>query len=163
MHTFAYAYLNKNIFELKTVYPCVFLLIFFGFLFVSCQSTSPPNGSDDGILLVENAMQNKGIGPITELTLSKTDTALARHGKSLFKAQCVNCHKIDERYIGPALKGVALRRSPEWIMNMMLNPIVMTQKDSIGIKLLSIYSTQMLVQNLTKEDARSILEYLRTE
>jgi len=148
---------------LKTVYPCVFILIFFGFFVVSCQNSSPQNGSVDGVLLVENAMQNKGIGPITELTLSKIDTSLARFGKSLFKAQCVNCHKIDERYIGPALKGIAQRRSPEWIMNMMLNPIVMTQKDSIAIKLLSIYSTQMLVQNLTKEDARSILEYLRTE
>jgi len=162
LYTFAYAYL-KNFFELKTVYPCVFILIFFGFFFVSCQNSSPQNGSVDGVLLVENAMQNKGIGPITELTLSKIDTSLARFGKSLFKAQCVNCHKIDERYIGPALKGIAQRRSPEWIMNMMLNPIVMTQKDRIAIKLLSIYSTQMLVQNLTKEDARSILEYLRTE
>ena len=46
-------------------------------------------------------------------------------------------------------------------MNMMLNPMEMTQKDSLAKELLAIYYSQMLDNNLTEEEARSVLEFLR--
>ncbi|MGV6845770.1 MAG: c-type cytochrome, partial [Lutibacter sp.] len=70
-----------------------------------------------------NPMDDKGVGPITEkVTLGEIDPALAEKGHQIFKAKCTACHKIGKRYIGPALKGVTQRQSPEWIMNMILNP-----------------------------------------
>tara|TARA_B100000035_G_C20971556_1_gene541284 strand:+ start:773 stop:994 length:222 start_codon:yes stop_codon:yes gene_type:complete len=69
---------------------------------------------------------------------------------------------IKEDYIGPAMSGILERRSPEWIMNMILNPIQMLEEDSIAIKLLERYNFEyMYNQNLLEEEAREILEYFR--
>jgi len=67
---------------------------------------------------VIDPMQDKGIGPITSVTLNDIDSALVNKGKEIFKAKCTACHKIGKRFVGPALKGVTKIQSPEWIMNM---------------------------------------------
>ncbi|MEO0169795.1 MAG: cytochrome c, partial [candidate division WOR-3 bacterium] len=81
--------------------------------------------------------------------------------EEIFKTKCSACHKLDERYVGPALKGVTKRRTPEWIMNMILNPEEMTKNDPIAKKLLEEYLTQMTFQNVSEDEARAILEYFR--
>ena len=109
-------------------------------------------------------MANKGIGPISSVTLADIDTDLAATGEAEFKVKCTACHKISKRHIGPALKGVTERRSPEWIMNMILNPEEMVQKDPIAKQLLIDYNgAPMANQNLTEDEARAILEYFRTK
>ncbi len=110
-----------------------------------------------------DAMSNKGIGPIKSLELGELDTALAGQGKQLFKAKCSACHKISKRFVGPGLKGITKRRSPEWIMNMILNPEEMVQKDPIAMELLAEYNAPMANQSLTEDEARAILEYFRTK
>jgi len=110
-------------------------------------------------------LSNKGIGPIKSLTLNtEIDTDMAAKGKSLFAAKvCNSCHMVEKRLIGPALKDVTKRRSPEWIMNMILNPTEMIKKDPIAKALLVEYNNAvMLDQKLSEEDARTLLEYLRT-
>ena len=68
-------------------------------------------------------LANKGVGPITNVSLDKSiDLELANAGKVIFELKCMACHKVEENFIGPALKGVMKRRSPEWVMNMILNP-----------------------------------------
>ena len=69
---------------------------------------------------------------------------------------------MEERYIGPALQDVTERRTPEWIMNMILNPEEMTKKDPIAKELLAEYLSPMANQSLEEEEARKILEYFRT-
>ena len=60
------------------------------------------------------------------------------------------------------MSGILERRSPEWIMNMILNPIQMLEEDSIAIELLERYNFEyMYNQNLLEEEAREILEYFR--
>ena len=109
-------------------------------------------------------LSNKGIGPISSMTLGDIDAELASTGETEFKAKCTACHKISKRHIGPALKGVTERRSPEWIMNMILNPEEMVQKDPIAKQLLIDYNgAPMANQNLTEDEARAILEYFRTK
>ena len=109
-------------------------------------------------------LDNKGIGPITELTFpEEIDTEMAARGEAQFNAICVACHMVDQRMIGPAMKGVYERRSPEWVMNMMLNPDGMLKEDPIAKALLKEYNNAiMLNQNLTEEQARELAEYLRT-
>jgi mono/diheme cytochrome c family protein len=104
-----------------------------------------------------------GVGPITaKITVdAKVDAAMAAKGKSLFESRCTACHKLDARYVGPALAGVTKRRRPEWIMNMILNPGEMTQKDETAEALLAEYLTQMANQNLTQDEARMVLEFFR--
>ena len=109
-------------------------------------------------------LDNKGIGPITELTFpEEIDTEMAARGEAQFNAICVACHMVDQRMIGPAMKGVYDRRSPEWVMNMILNPDGMLKEDPIAKALLKEYNNAiMLNQNLTEEQARELAEYLRT-
>ena len=109
-------------------------------------------------------MTNKGIGPISSVTIGDLDQALVAEGEPVFQAKCTACHKISKKFVGPALKGVTQRRSPEWIMNMTMNPEEMIQKDPIAIKLLAEASgAPMANQNITEAEARAILEYFRTK
>ncbi len=110
-----------------------------------------------------NPMQDKGIGPVKSVTLGAIDQTLADKGHEIFKAKCSACHKIKKRYIGPALKGITKRQSPEWIMNMILNPEVMIVKNATAKALLAKFSAPMANQHLTEKEARSVLEYFRTK
>lgn len=102
-----------------------------------------------------------GVGPITKITLEAINPALVKKGKELFTTKCSACHKFEDRYVGPAMKGVTQRRSPEWIMNMILNPQEMLQKDAVAAQLLEEFLTPMTFQNVSQDDARAILEYFR--
>lgn len=105
---------------------------------------------------------SKGIGPVKEVKLDATvNEEMSNKGKAIFEQKCVSCHKWNEKLVGPALSGVTKRRKPEWIMNMILNPVEMTQKDPTAQKLLEEHLTQMTFQNVTQEEARMILEHFR--
>lgn len=109
-------------------------------------------------------MDNKGIGPITSVKFDAAiNTELSAAGEAKFKTVCTACHMADQRMIGPALSGVYERRSPEWVMNMILNPDGMLKEDPIAKALLKEYNNAiMLNQNLTEDEARELAEYLRT-
>ncbi len=109
-------------------------------------------------------LDNKGVGPIKSIEFgADIDTEMAAAGEAKFKAICTACHMAEQRMIGPALKGVYERRSPEWVMNMIMNPDGMLKDDPIAKALLKEYNNAiMLNQNLSEEDARAVAEYLRT-
>jgi cytochrome c len=107
--------------------------------------------------------EDKGIGPITSVTLAEIDEAMVAEGEVIFKAKCSACHKISKRFVGPGLAGITERRTPEWIMNMILNPEVMVAENPTAKKLLAEYLAPMANQNLTEKEARLILEYFRTK
>ncbi|MCB0725685.1 MAG: cytochrome c [Ignavibacteriae bacterium] len=104
-----------------------------------------------------------GIGPVDKVEISATiDDGMVTKGKQIFETKCLSCHKINEKFVGPALIGVTKRRKPEWIMNQILNPEEMTKKDEVAKRLFHEYNmTQMTFQNVTQDDARAILEYFR--
>ena len=104
-----------------------------------------------------------GIGPVTEVVeLGELDPALASAGEEVFVVKCSACHKISERYVGPALGGVTERRSPTYIMNMILNPKEMYERHPEAKALLAEYLTFMPNQDVSVDDARAIVEYLRS-
>ncbi len=109
-------------------------------------------------------MSTKGVGPVTELTLPEDiDHGMVEEGKALFDKNCAACHKTDKKYIGPAPKDILDRRTPEWVMNMILNPTEMVQKDPLAKKVLAEANGAIMAdQNLTEDEARKILEYFRT-
>jgi cytochrome c len=108
-------------------------------------------------------MNNKGIGPVKSITLGKLDQAMVDEGKKVYLEKCSACHKAEEKFVGPAPKGIMDRRSPEWIMNMILNPEEMVKNDPIAKQLLLDFNlAPMANQHLTQEQARNILEYFRT-
>lgn len=142
-------------------------------LLYSCGGSSSQEASNETTeapksMLAEekpaDPMANKGIGPITSVTLgAEVDTEMAKKGEVVYQKMCTACHKPEKDFIGPAQKGVLNRRSPEWVMNMILNPEEMIQKDPIAKDLLMKFNgAPMANQNLTKEEARQVLEYFRT-
>jgi cytochrome c553 len=109
-------------------------------------------------------MDNKGVGPFTSVSFdNEINTEMASAGEAKFQAICTACHMAEQRMIGPALKGVYDRRSPEWVMNMIINPDGMLKEDPIAKALLKEYNNAiMLNQNLSEEETRNVAEYLRT-
>ena len=109
-------------------------------------------------------LENKGVGPITSITLDpEIDRKLAVKGKEIFDMMCTACHKPDSKFIGPAPLNILQRRSPEWVMNMILNPDVMVKEDPLAKDLLMEFNgSPMADQNLNEDEARAILEYFRT-
>ena len=149
-------------------------MVLLGFLvaFVTAcgEAETPPDGSadrapaasagTDGGDLSQDELEN-GIGPIRQVTLDALDPELAERGEGIFTTKCSACHKMDERYVGPALGGVLDRRSPAFVMNMILNPDEMVARHPEVKAMLAQYYTPMPNQQLTEDEARAVLEYLR--
>lgn len=107
---------------------------------------------------------NKGVGPIKSVTIAETiDQAMAKKGQEVYEKNCTACHKPDKKFIGPAQKDILERRTPEWVMNMIINPDKMVQEDPLARDLLIEFNgSPMSNQGISEEDARAILEYIRT-
>ena len=136
------------------------------FFIISCgnnekkteESTEAPQS------MVQDAPKDdgQGIGKFKNITLAALDEKLAAQGKVIFEAKCSACHKAtDKKVVGPGLLGVTERRQPAWILNMMTNPVEMTQKDPTAKDLLAEHLTQMTFQDVSDDQAKQILEYLR--
>lgn len=110
-----------------------------------------------------DTMDDKGIGPVTSVEFEEAiNEEMAAKGEALYGQMCTACHKPEVKFIGPAQKGVLDRRSPEWIMNMILNPQEMLEKNETAKALLKEYNNvPMTDMGLTEDQARSIVEYFR--
>jgi hypothetical protein len=60
------------------------------------------------------------------------------------------------------LGGVVGRRTPEYVLNMMLAPDSMVARHPEAKKLFATFLLQMPNLGLTQDQARQVLEYLRT-
>jgi hypothetical protein len=84
-------------------------------------------------------------------------------GKSIAEVKCQSCHRLTaEKLVGPGWLGVSSRRKPEWIVNMITNVEVMLEKDPAAQKLLEECLVRMPNQNLSKDEARKVLEFMRS-
>lgn len=143
-------------------------VVLFAMLFASCGNSSETENTDEQEQTQEETvdsddpLMSKGIGPITSVDMGALDEDLAAQGEELFKSKCSACHKVEKRFVGPAMQGVLERRSPEWVMNMILNPEEMVEEDPIAMELFAEYLSPMANQSLTEDEARAILEYFRT-
>lgn len=111
---------------------------------------------------------NGGTAPVglitaADLNLGAVDPAMAEKGKTTYDVKCQACHSTGEnRVVGPGWKGVTTRREPAWIMNMIMNIDVMLEKDPEAQKLLEECLVRMPNQNLSKDESREVLEFMRT-
>lgn len=111
----------------------------------------------------DNSKVDKGVGPIKELKIGEIEQGMAEEGKALFQVKCTRCHQLDKQLIGSPLRGITNRRTPEWIMNMMLNPDGMISENKAAKELFEKTKVRMAPDDVKEADARKILEYLRTE
>lgn len=84
-------------------------------------------------------------------------------GQSIYDSKCLACHKLNtEKLVGPGWAGVTKKREPVWIMNMITNVEMMLEKDPEAQKMLEECLVRMPNQNVSQEDARKILEFMRS-
>jgi len=92
------------------------------------------------------------------------DAAMAARGEELFKTKgCSACHAFGTRLSGPDLAGVATRRTTAWMEQQILHPEVMTKEDPISRQLMATYALQMPNQGLTPDEAKAVIEFLKSK
>lgn len=136
--------------------------------FVSCSSNSNAQDGPDATVSNEPSTEQAST-PVAGL-LSANDVQVTTPlnsdwvaaGKSTYELKCQSCHKLTgEKLVGPGWKDVTKTRQPEWIMNMILHPDDMLNTDAEAQKLLEEHLVRMPNQNLSKEEARQVLEFMR--
>ena len=143
-------------------------------IFIGCNSTptkddfsSKEETTETPAATTENGNPSydpkRGEGKFTKVEVGATlDAAMATSGEKVFSVKCSSCHKTtEEKLVGPGWKGVTKRKTPEWIMNFITNPDPMINKDPEVQSQLEICLVRMPNQNLTDEDARNLLEFMR--
>ena len=84
-------------------------------------------------------------------------------GKNISEVKCQSCHRLTgEKLVGPGWQGLTQKRKPEWIMNMITNVDVMLEQDPEAQRLLEECLVRMPNQNLTHDEARKVLEFMRS-
>ena len=142
----------------------LFFIISFTFACGGDNSSERPSGQADSpeATLSEFELEH-GIGPVTErIELSvEFDPDLVEKGRNIYEMKCEMCHNMEGRMVGPALGDIMERRSAEFVMNFILNPSGMVREHPVGQELLREYMTAMPFQNVQKDEARAIVEFLR--
>ena len=81
-------------------------------------------------------------------------------GKSLFSTNCKSCHKLDQKYTGPALRGVTERRSIDWAKSFIKNSAALIASgDAQANALYNEYNKLAMPQHqfLSDEDLDNLL------
>ena len=98
-----------------------------------------------------------------EVEMGPIDQGKVAKGKEIYDVKCQACHSLGtNRVVGPGWEGVVEQRKPEWIMNMIVHTDAMLESDEEAQKLLEECLVRMPNQNLTTDDARNVLEFMRT-
>lgn len=107
--------------------------------------------------------ESKGVGKFQHVELTHPlDQKMVTAGKSIYDLKCGSCHKLtEEKLVGPGWKGVTDRRAPEWILNFVTNTEEMLEKNEAAKNLYEICLVKMPNQNLSDDDARHVLEFMR--
>jgi hypothetical protein len=110
--------------------------------------------------------QNETHGTMVEPGEIKYETPLNQewvaNGKSIYELKCASCHKLtEERLVGPGWAGITKKREPHWIMNMITNVDMMLESDPEAQKLLEQCLVRMPNQNITKDESRHLIEFMR--
>lgn len=129
-------------------------------------SQEPENVSTESETKVEESGTydaTLGEGKFSKLEIAnKLDGKLASEGEKSANSKCVSCHKLtSEKLIGPGWKGITERRTSEWIMNFITNTDVMLDKDPELKKQMAECKVRMPNLNISEDEARNILEYMR--
>ena len=87
----------------------------------------------------------------------------AEEGEKLYKANCTACHHIDNKLIGPALRGVSDKYSEEWLIKWIKNSAEMIaagDPDAIAIWEEYNKSPMTAFPYFSDDDVRNILAYI---
>jgi cytochrome c2 len=146
----------------------IFVMLLAGALFYACSNgsdTANKQNTETPKAATENPSYDphRGEGKFTNVEVSdKLDAAKADAGNKVYDMKCSACHKLTaEKLVGPGWSGVTTRHTPAWIMNFITNTDAMIDKDPAAQAQLEICLVRMPNQNLSDDDARNLLEFMR--
>ncbi|PSL05514.1 c-type cytochrome [Cecembia rubra] len=94
--------------------------------------------------------------------VSDSEEAIAA-GKSIFNANCKTCHKLDQKSVGPALRGVTDRRSIDWTKKFIRNSqALIASGDAQAVAIYNEFN-QLVMPNhefLSDDDLMNLLAYV---
>jgi len=160
------AFINLKTSKMKHKKFFAIALLVSSTLFFSCQEgvKKEPKPIDVAELTkdkpeVHGVEQKEG-----DITLSNPlDKVMVDAGKATYDLKCQSCHKLtEEKLVGPGWKDVTKRRKPLWIVNMITNVDMMLETDPEAQKLLEQCMVRMPNQNITKDEARQLIEFMRS-
>lgn len=134
-------------------------------LMVACGggATSDTNSSTPPPAAPEATAPLADLITADEVTIGPIDQGRVAKGKEIYEVKCQACHSLGtNRVVGPGWEGVVEKREPAWIMNMIVHTDAMLESDEVAQQLLEECLVRMPNQNLTTEDARDVLEFMRT-
>jgi len=136
--------------------------------FISCGGSSDSNETTgDKTTTDQPVSQSESHGteikPGDVTLTTPLNAAWVSNGKSIYDLKCQSCHKLtDERLVGPGWKEVTKKREPHWIMNMITNVDMMLETDPEAQKLLEQCLVRMPNQNISIDESRQLLEFMRS-
>ncbi len=134
------------------------VVAFVSFAFMGARSVEPASP-----ILQNPHKTDLGVGPVKKVELGPIDSKMVAEGKKLFNNKCSVCHELKQKKVGPPLQNITKERTPEFIMNLLLNTQQMQQDDPAVKQLMKDYNNlPMPDPSVDREQARSILEYLRS-
>jgi cytochrome c2 len=84
-------------------------------------------------------------------------------GKSIFNANCKTCHRLDQKNVGPALRGVTDRHSLDWTKRFIRNSqVLIASGDAEAVAIYNEYN-QLVMPNhefLSDDDLMNLLAYI---
>jgi hypothetical protein len=86
-------------------------------------------------------------------------------GKMIFMSRCAGCHNVNKQLTGPALAGVADRRSIQWITRFVNSPQTLIKGgDKDAVALFEKFKIVMPDHgDLTPDNIKSIVAYIKAE
>jgi cytochrome c oxidase subunit II len=90
----------------------------------------------------------------------------AEEGEKLFTANCTACHAINEKVVGPALKGTHTKHKEDWFIKWVKNSQKLIKSgDAMAVQLSKDNNEAIMTsfENLSDNQIKSIIAYIKTE
>lgn len=95
------------------------------------------------------------------VSFAKADVA---EGDKLFNANCTSCHALNEKVVGPALKGVTEKYDEAWLIKWIKNSQALVKSgDAKAVKVYNENNQSVMTsfENLSDDQIKSILAYIK--
>lgn len=145
--------------------PLLYSLAVIGLIVAGCGGTDESENAAGDSSRQPNDTPQPANTVAADAPTGAIDSALAAEGQQLFTSRgCTGCHRVGGgRFTGPDLLGVDERRDYGWVVAMITNPDSMIRNDETARALFQEYMTPMANLGVTREQARAIYEFLRSE
>ncbi|MBW7845547.1 MAG: cytochrome c, partial [Bacteroidia bacterium] len=95
-------------------------------------------------------------------TYARADVA---EGEKLFNANCTACHAMNDKVVGPALKGVTEKFDEAWLIKWIKNSQALVKAgDAQAVKVFNEFNQMPMTsfEHLSDDQIKSILEFIKT-